>query len=498
MIAGDRVKFPETWLIHKLTVILRRIPLEMQSHMLSTLLGLSALVLAAALTYTQLKLAKHKKLLRKYDSLFSKEDFEKQLDSNINLKQGELDQLASEQAKLNAKIRNLQQKLSEVEESESVQSFGFYKSKYNFGSSEEYKRRLEEIRRQQSKMLKDKTAAICHVPWEVEGSKKKGKKMTDDFLTLILRAFNGECDAAMLQVKYNNAIKLETRINKAFETLNKLSETNRCAIMPTYRSLKLEELYFTHEFQEKKQEEAEEQRRIREEMREEDKARREIEKALKEDEQEVKRREQALEQARLEIEKEKAVGKQTEQQEIRFKLLEKELEEARANRKTNIYRGQMTKSGHIYIISNIGSFGENIYKIGMTRRTPEERVRELNAASVPFPFDIHAKIRCENVPEIENLLHKHFRDRSVNKVNVGKEFFRVTLEEIVSAVEKIAEETQLLDKSKIQFTKIAEAEQYHKTLAIEQGEIQPSDQNYTPTWEEEEESEEDEKFEEDE
>lgn len=464
--------------------------------MLSTLLGLSALVLAAALTYTQLKLAKHKKLLRKYDSLFSKEEFEKQLDSNINLKQGELEQIVSQQEQLNTQVRNLQLKLSEFQELESVISFGFYKSKYNFCSSEEYKNRLEKIRKQQIKMMTNKTAAICHLTPDIDGNKQKGKKLTDDFLTLILRAFNGDCDAAILQVKYNNVKKLETRINKAFKTLNKLSETNQCQIMPSYRDIKLEELYLTHEFQEKKQAEAEEQRIMKEQMREDNKARREIEKARKEDEKEVKRWEQALEQARLEMEK--AVGKERVQQEIKFKQLEEKLEEARANQKTNIYREQMTKSGHIYIISNIGSFGENIYKIGMTRRTPEERVRELSAA-VPFPFDIHAKIRCENVPEIENLLHQHFRDRNVNKVNVGKEFFRVTLEEIVSAVEKIAEETQLVDKSKILFTKIAEAEQYHKTLAIEQGEIQPSDRNYIPTWdEEEEEYEENEKFEEDE
>jgi len=465
--------------------------------MLSTLLALSAVVLAAALTYTQLKLAKQKKLLRKYDSLFSKEEFEQKLDSNINLKKMELEQIVREEEQLNTKVRNLQQKLSEFQELESVLSFGFYKSKFNFGSSEEYKSRLDKIRDDQIQMLKNKTAAICHLPYDIHGSKQKGKKLRDDFLTLILRAFNGECDAAILQVKYNNVNKLETRINQAFKTLNKLSKTNQCQIMPSYRYIKLEELYLTHEFQEKKQEEAEEQRRIKEQMREENKARREIEKARKEDEKEVKRWEQALEQARLEMEK--AVGKEREQQEIKFKQLEGKLDEARANQKTNIYREQMTKSGHIYIISNIGSFGENIYKIGMTRRTPEERVRELSAASVPFPFDIHAKIHCENVPEIETLLHKHFRDRSVNKVNVGKEFFRVTLEEIVSAVEKIAEETQLVDKSKIQFTKIAGAEQYHKTLAIEQGEIQPSDRNYTPTWdEEEEEYEEDEEFEEDE
>ncbi|MGL5061643.1 MAG: DUF4041 domain-containing protein [Microcoleus sp.] len=451
--------------------------------MLLTLLTLASVVLAAALTYTQLKLTKNKKLLRKYDSLFSKEDFEKQLDANINLKQRELDELAADKEKLNSQIRKLQQKLSEVEESEAVQSFGFYKSKYNFGSSEEYKRRLEEIRRQQSKMLKDKTAAICHVPWEVEGSKKKGKKMTDDFLTLILRAFNGECDAAMLQVKYNNAIKLETRINKAFDTLNKLSETNRCAIMPSYRALKLEELYFTHEFLEKKQEEAEEQRRIREQMREEERERREIEKARKEAEQQVKLREQALEKARREIEQ--ATGKQREQLELKIQQINQQLEEALANQKNAISRAQMTKSGYVYIISNIGSFGDNVYKIGMTRRIePEDRIKELSGASVPFPFDIHAMIFSENVPETENLLHQYFRDKSINKVNERKEFFRVTLDEIAVAVEKIAAETQTVKKSEIKFTKVAEAEQYRKTIAIERGETQPPESTYTPTWDE--------------
>lgn len=457
--------------------------------MLSTLLAVASVVLAALLTYTQLKLSKLKKNLRKYDTMLSKEEFEKQLDANINLKQTELDQIVSQQQKLNAQVEKIQQKLNEVQESESVQSFGFYQSRYNFGSAEQYKVRLDKIRSQQSKMLKNKTAAICHVPWEVDGSKTKGKKLTDDFLTLILRAFNGECDAAILQVKYNNVTKLETRINKACQTINKLSETNRCAIMPTYRDLKLEELYLTHEFHEKKQAEAEEQRRIREQMRAEEKEIREIEKKKKEVEQEVKRREQALEQARREMEQ--SVGKHKEQLELKIQQLSQQLEESLGNQRA-ISRAQMTKSGHIYVISNIGSFGENVYKIGMTRRfEPEERVKELSGASVPFPFDIHAMISCENVPEIENLLHQYFRDKSVNKVNERKEFFKVSLDEIASAVEKIAEKTKTVKKDAIKFLKVAEAEQYRKTVAIECGEAQAPDSNYTPTWDEEE-SEEDE------
>jgi hypothetical protein len=103
-------------------------------------------------------------------------------------------------------------------------------------------------------MLKNNTAAICHVPWEVEGSKRKGQKMTNDFLKLLLRAFNGECDVAVVKVRYDNVKSLETRIKKTFAALNKLSEINRIEITSEYLSLKLQELYLTHEFQEKKQE----------------------------------------------------------------------------------------------------------------------------------------------------------------------------------------------------------------------------------------------------
>jgi hypothetical protein len=455
--------------------------------MSSTLIVIAAsAALVAVFVQAEIEKDKLRKRLRKYDGLPSKEEFEKQLDSNIHLKQSKLDKLGREQEQLSAKIRNLQQRLNEVEEEEYVQTFGFYKSKYNFGSSEAYKARLEQIKAKQKNMLKNNTAAICDTAWEVEGSKRKGKKMINDYLTLILRAFNGECDAAIFQVKYNNVNKLEKRIKKAFGTLNKLSETNRCAITDNYFNLKLEELYLTHEFQDKKQEELEEQRRIREQMREEEKAIREIEKARKEAEQEVKRREQALEQARREVEQ--AVGNHREQLELKIKHLTQQLEEAHANEQRAISQAQMTKLGYIYVLSNIGSFGENVYKIGMTRRLyPEERVRELSGAAVPFPFDVHAMISSENAPEMESLLHQHLRDKSVNKVNERKEFFRVTLDEIASAVEKIAEETKSIRKAEIKFTKIAEAEQYWKTLAIEQNGTQPSTSTYTPSWDEDEE-----------
>lgn len=466
--------------------------------MLSALLAISIVVLVVVFTQkiqnikkdAKLEQSRLKELVQKYDGLISKEEFEKQLDANINLKENEFKHIVREQEELNYKIINLQNKLTELEDAEYIQSFGFYQSKYNFGSSEAYRFRLEQIRAEQKTMLKNNTAAICHIEWEVEGSKTKGKKMINNFIKLLLRAFNGECDAAILQVKYNNVNKLEKRINTAFETLNKLAESNRCTITPNYLNLKLQELYLTHEFQENKQEELEEQRRIKEQMREEEKERREIEKVRKEAEQEVKRREQALEQARREIEQ--AVDNQREQLELKIQNLTQQLGNARANEQRAISRAQMTKSGHVYVISNIGSFGEDIYKIGMTRRLePQERVRELSGASVPFPFDVHAIIFSENAPEMEKMLHQYLRDKSVNKVNERKEFFKVSLEEIDLAVKRVAQETKTVKETEIKFTRVAEAEQYRKTIAIEQGEIPVQQSSYTPSWDEDEEESED-------
>ncbi|HLO86954.1 MAG TPA: DUF4041 domain-containing protein [Nostocaceae cyanobacterium] len=409
-----------------------------------------------------------KEQLYKYENLISKEEYEKQLDSRSNLLQNEISMLIKQQENLHNQISILERKLYELEEVDYVQSFGFYKSKYNFGTSEEYQIKLDDIRNKQKDLISKKLAAICRTEWTVEGSRKKGEKMTNDFLKLVLRAFNGECDAAVLKVKYNNVTSLEKRINKAFETLNKLSESTRCEITNDYFNLKLEELYLTHEFQEKKQEEMEEQRRIREQMKEEERVIREIEKAKEEAEREEKRYEQALVKARQEIEK--ATGQEREKLEDKVKQLIQQLEESKSNKERALSRAQMTKSGYVYVISNIGSFGNDVYKIGMTRRLePSERIKELSGASVPFSFDIHAMIFSEDAPQLENLLHKYFEHRRINKVNERKEFFRVSLDEISLAIKQLSEQFKSV-KSEIKFTKIAEAVEYRKTLAMERSE----------------------------
>lgn len=406
---------------------------------------------------------------RKYGGLISREDTARELDTKITVLTDRLKQLdkqvQAEEQELSAKILVLRAKLQGLEEQEIVEAFGFYESKYDFQEAEEYKQRLDKIRSQQKQMIKDKQAAVCNTEWSVAGSVKEGKKMTDNFLKLVLRAFNGECDASVVKVKYNNVQTMENRIRKTYEDLNKLSQTTHCEITSRYLDLKLQELWLTHEYQERKYQEQEEQRIIREQMREEEKALRELEKARQDAEKEERRYQEALEKARRDVES--ATGKAQEKLFSQIEELQKRLAEAEANKERAISQAQLTKSGHVYIISNIGSFGEDVYKIGMTRRLePMDRVKELGDASVPFSFDVHAMIFCENAPELESRLHKRFNNRRMNKENERKEFFRVSLDEIVRVVRETDQELKIC-KSEVIFTKVAEATDYRKTLARE-------------------------------
>lgn len=193
-------------------------------------------------------------------------------------------------------------------------------------------------------------------------------------------------------------------------------------------------------------------------MREEERAQKELEKARLEAEKEEERTRKALERAEAKL---KSVhGEELAKLQEQIEALNKELEQAKSAKDRATSMAQLTKSGYVYVISNIGSFGENVYKIGMTRRLePMDRVRELGDASVPFNFDVHAMIFSENAPELENALHKEFYDFRVNKINDRREFFRVKLEDIKRVAERY--------KADVKFTMIAEAEQYRQTLAIE-------------------------------
>jgi len=354
-------------------------------------------------------------------------------------------------------LAQLKADVEQVEETRDLQEFGFYRPHYEFDTSDEYKNRLESVRKQQKEMLKCKIACVCDANWTVDGSKREGQKMVNQQTKLMLRAFNGECDAAVGTARYNNVVSLESRITRSFEQINGMGATQRVRLCPEYRDLKFAELYLAHEYQEKKQEEREEQRRAREQMKEEEKATREIQKAREEAEKEESLKRRALEKAREELLRKD--GQHTAKLEALVSKLETELQAAIDRKAKAIARAQLTKSGHVYILSNVGAFGEGVYKIGMTRRLePLERVRELGAAPVPFPFDVHAMIYSEDAPALECKLHRHFASRRVNLVNLRREFFMVSLDEVRAAVAQCF--------GHVTFVTVPEAAEYRQTMAL--------------------------------
>ena len=379
-----------------------------------------------------------------------KEDLMREVKAQRSRWEGEFTETVS-------KLEDLTKHLDIVRDTVEMQSFGLYETEFDFGTSDEYKDAIREIRESQKQMIREKTAAVCPTEWEVEGNKAKGRQMVNRQLRLQLRAFNGEGGSAISNVRYNNIVRMGERIEKAFLAINKLGESQNCFITPGYLRLKIQELHLAHELEEKKQAEKEEQREIRAQMREEAQAEKELEKAQQAAEKEEVRYSEALEKARAEI----AEAEGAKQAKLAEKIaeLERRLEEAHENKERAISRAQLTKSGHVYVISNIGSLGEGTYKIGMTRRLdPMDRVKELGDASVPFPFDVHAMIFSNDAPELENILHRRFADRRLNLVNLRREFFSITLEEIASVVHE--------QDAEIHFTMAAEAAQFRRSEVI--------------------------------
>jgi hypothetical protein len=369
----------------------------------------------------------------------------------------ELDNITSEYDANIIKNQKLQKELSYLEERLDNLDYGFYKPHYSFKTSTEYKIEIEKITDNLKEMIKSNDAIVSKIEWSLGESKAEGKKMMKQIGKLMLRAFNGESDVAIAKVSWNNIVTMEARINRAFESINNFSETVQMTISEKYKELKLKELYLTFELEEKIYKEKEEQRKIKEQMREEEKAQREMENEIKEAEEEEKRNRKALENAKLEIQQ--AQGKELEMLNEKIRIYEERLQNAHENKERAISRAQLTKSGYVYIISNIGSFGEDVYKIGMTRRLdPQDRIDELGDASVPFDFDVHGFIYSENAPALENQLHTHFELRRVNRVNYRTEFFKVNIDEIEVAVKGL--------NLKIELTKLAIAKEYRETISL--------------------------------
>lgn len=335
------------------------------------------------------------------------------------------------------------------------QDFGLYTPIYNLMNSEMYKDKLAVVRERQKAMIKNNTAANFPTNFTYNNSLAQGKKLVADNVKQILRAFNNECEAVIDKVKFNNVESIRKRIIKSCEDLNKLNSKMHISITPSYMDLKLQEMNLCYEYAVKKQEEKEEQKRIREEQREAQKLQKEIAEARKSSEKERTHYKNAL--RRIEIQLQSANEVERTILEERRVEIQQQIADIEEELKQIDYREANQRAGYVYIISNIGSFGENIYKIGMTRRLePMDRVDELGDASVPFRFDVHAMIFSDDAPALESALHRAFDAKKVNMVNTRREFFHVTLEEIEEVVKKNFDKT-------VEFTKIPNAAQFRES-----------------------------------
>lgn len=355
-------------------------------------------------------------------------------------------------------LQALNGQIIETNETIMLQSFGLYTPQYAFKNADEYKFRLSEIRERQKEMIKGNTAVSGSATWTVNGNVAMGRKMVADMQKLLLRAFNSECDDIIEHVRYSNIEASQKRITSSRDAISKLGEMMGIQIMPYYYQLKTDELHLAFEYQQKKQTEKDAQREARARMREEAKLLKEIEAARLRLEKEQKHYENALRSVVAQIacaspDKREALEEKRKQLENQLSTIDKEF------RKVD-YRSANQRAGYVYIISNIGAFGENVYKIGMTRRLdPMERVDELGDASVPFDFDVHAMIFSDDAPKLEAALHNAFADRKLNFVNQRREFFNVTLAEIKDVVRKN------FDKS-VEFIEVAPAEQYRQSVLM--------------------------------
>lgn len=364
-----------------------------------------------------------------------------------------------EAATIASQVAGLRSQVLVLEETLLLESFALYEPKFKLNASFEYKTRLDGVRTRQKAMIKAGDAATGNMEWQVNGSKAEGRKLVNDMIKLVVRSFNNESDYCVDNVKFDNVEAGEKRIRQSFDACNRLGRVMTVGLSEEYLNLKLEELHLAHEFQLKKQEEKEEAKRAREELREQQKLEQEIRAAREKIAKERKHFAAALRDLRVRLEK---ANSEEDRSALMAKIAEVEVGESALDKAEKLidYREQNAKAGYVYVISNIGAFGEGVFKIGMTRRLdPTERIDELGDASVPFWFDVHALVFSENAPALEAKLHERFDAGRLNKVNGRKEFFRADIAEIEAVIRANYDAV-------VEVVREAPAEQYRESIRM--------------------------------
>ena len=344
-------------------------------------------------------------------------------------------------------------------------SYGLYEPTFAFNAPEDYKRALVEAREQQRAVVSAGHAIRCKDTWTLGDNRKATARLQQQYAKALLRAFNGECTGAIARISWNNVTRTIERVKLAFEAINKLGSELQVEITPRYRDLKLDELRLEYELAQKRHDEKDEQREIQATQLAELQAQQELDRAREDAEADARRAQAALDAVRDQLAG--AHGAELDEHLGKIAAIQRELSDAQEREAAAVARAQQTRAGYVFVLSNIGSFGDTVYKIGMTRRLdPMAHIRELGAGALPFRFDVHALIRTEDAPALEAKLHQELHDRRLNMVDPHSTFFHATLDEIEAFVK-----SQGLE---IQVTRAPEAQQYRASNAARRKLIEPA------------------------
>ncbi len=342
--------------------------------------------------------------------------------------QQELDQGRKDRDELKARLHELHKEVVTTEETALLQEAGIYRYHHPLSDSVAYQGALKSLQAEIKAMTKkDGGAVYGNTNWTVNGSLPQGRKMVRDFSKLMLRAYNAEADNLVRGLKPYKLPAAVERLNKVVATIARLGKTMDINISSAYHQLRIRELQLTADYRQKQAEEKDREREEKERLREERAAQKEMEREKARLEKEKQHYLNVLEALRVKGDAEAVARHEAELAEIEKAISDVD------------YRAANIRAGFVYVISNIGSFGEGVVKIGLTRRIdPKVRVRELGDASVPFRFDEHALLFSQDAVGIEHALHERFADRRVNRINTRREFFYATPEEVKAHLLEVA------------------------------------------------------------
>lgn len=368
-----------------------------------------------------------------------------------------------ERSSLEARLVSLRGEVTVTEETAVLQEVGIYEYRHPLSDAVAYQAELKQVKdRIKTMCRKDGGAIRAATDWTVNGSAAQGRKMVRETSKLMLRAYNAEADVLVRTMKPYKLDSAIDRLTKTTATIAKLGTTMSIHISTDYHSVRVRELELMADYLAKREEEKERERAERERLKEEQRAQRELE---------AERKRLEKEQQHFQTVYEALLAKGDEAAALRLK---DQLDDVERAIHDVDYRAANARAGYVYVISNLGAFGERIVKIGMTRRLdPKDRVRELGDASVPFRFDVHALHFSGDAVGIEAELHRRFDDRRVNRVNGRKEFFYATPRDVKEHLMELAGEILTYDEN-------AEAIEYHQSAHAEGHVKTPSDRALAP------------------